>query len=63
MRITFYTSDVETLEYFRVVNSILKSNKEVDDNVKAFDALKELVESIDDRLNKIESERRNKVCR
>ena len=64
MRITFYTSDVETLEYLRVVNSILKSNKEVDDSVKAFQALKELVESLSDRLDKIEADnRRNQVCR
>ena len=63
MRITFDTSTSETLEYLRLVNAIVRNNKEVDTNINAFNALKELVESIDDRLNRIESERRNKVCR
>ena len=64
MRITFDCSTTETLEYLRVVNSIMRSNKEVEENVKAYNALKALVESIDDRLNKIEANnRRAKVCR
>ncbi len=64
MRITFDCSTTETLEYLRVVNSIMRSNREVEENVKAYNALKALVESIDDRLNKIEADnRRNKVCR
>ena len=64
MRITFDCSTTETLEYFRVVNSILRSNKEVEENVKAYQALKELVLSVDKRLNKIEADnRRNHVCR
>ena len=64
MRITFDTSTTETLEYLRLVNTIVRNNKEVSDNVNAFNALKELVESIDGRLGKLEdSERRNKVCR
>ena len=63
MRITFDCSTTETLEYLRVVNSILRSNKEVEENVKAYNALKALVKSIDDRLNKIEADnRRNNVC-
>ena len=42
----------------------MRSNKEVEENVKAYNALKALVESIDDRLNKIEANnRRAKVCR
>lgn len=64
MRITFDCSTTETLEYLRVVNSIMRSNREVEENVKAYNALKALVESIDDRLNKIEADnRRNHVCR
>lgn len=64
MRITFDCSTAETLEYLRIVNTVLRSNKEVEENVKAYNALKALVESIDDRLNKIEADnRRNKVCR
>ena len=64
MRITFDCSTTETLEYLRVVNAILRSNKEVEENVQAYKTLKELVETFDDRLNKIEAEcRRNKVCR
>lgn len=64
MRITFNTSTTETLEYLRVVNSIMRSNKETDDSVKAYRALKELVVSISDRLDKIEADnRRNRVCR
>lgn len=64
MRITFDCSTTETLEYLRVVNTILRSNKEVEENVKAYQALKELVESIDNRLDKVEaSTRRNNVCR
>lgn len=59
MRITFDCSTTETLEYLRIVNSIMRSN-----NVQAYKALKELVESIDNRLNAIEADnRRNKVCR
>ena len=64
MRITFNTSTTETLEYLRVVNAIMRSNKETDDSVKAYKALKELVLSLDKRLDNLEaSERRNKVCR
>ena len=64
MRITFDCSTTETLEYLRVVNTIMRSNKEVEENVKAYKALKELVLSIDHRLNKIEADnRRNNVCR
>ena len=63
MRITFDCSTTETLEYLRIVNTIMRSNREVEENVKAYNALKALVESIDDRLNKIEADRRNKVCR
>lgn len=64
MRITFNTSTTETLEYLRVVNSIMRSNKETDDSVEAYRALKELVVSISDRLDKIEADnRRNLVCR
>lgn len=63
MRITFDCSTAETLEYLRIVNTVMRSNKEVEENVKAYKALKELVESIDNRLNAIEADRRNKVCR
>ena len=63
MRITFDCSTTETLEYLRVVNSIMRSNKEVEENVKAYKALKELVLSIDHRLNKIEADNRRNVCR
>ena len=64
MRITFDCSTTETLEYLRIVNTIMRSNREVEENVKAYNALKALVESIDDRLNKIEADnRRNNVCR
>ena len=63
MRITFDCSTTETLEYLRVVNAILRSNKDVEENVKAYNTLKELVESIDDRLGKVEANnRRNHVC-
>lgn len=58
MRITFDCSTTETLEYLRIVNSIMRSN-----NVQAYKALKELVLSIDHRLNQVEADRRNKVCR
>lgn len=64
MRITFDCSTTETLEYLRVVNAILRSNKEVEENVSAYKTLKELVETFDDRLTKVEeANRRNKVCR
>jgi len=64
MRITFDVASVETLEYLRTVNTVLRNNKETDANIKAFAALKELVESLSKRLDAIEaSERRNKVCR
>lgn len=65
MRITFNTSTTETLEYLRVVNSILRSNKETDDGVKAYNALRELVETFNDRLQALEADnnRRNRVCR
>lgn len=63
MRITFDCSTTETLEYLRVVNSIMRSNKEVEENVKAYKALKELVLSIDHRLNEIEADNRRNVCR
>lgn len=63
MRITFDCSTTETLEYLRVVNSILRSNKEVEENVQAYNALKALVESMDDRLSKVEANNRRNVCR
>lgn len=63
MRITFDCSTTETLEYLRVVNSIMRSNKEVEENVKAYKALRELVLSIDHRLNEIEADNRRNVCR
>ena len=65
MRITFDCSTTETLEYLRVVNAILRSNKETEDNIEAYNTLKELVETFNDRLEKIEADnrRRNKVCR
>ena len=63
MRITFDCSTTETLEYLRVVNTIMRSNREVEENVKAYNALKALVESIDNRLNKIEADNRRNVCR
>lgn len=63
MRITFDCSTTESLEYLRIVNSIMRSNKEVEENVQAYKALKELVLSIDHRLNQVEADRRNKVCR
>ena len=63
MRITFDCSTTETLEYLRIVNTIMRSNREVEENVKAYNALKALVESIDDRLNKIEADNRRNVCR
>lgn len=64
MRITFYASTTETVEYLRVVNSIMQANKSTDDSIKAYKALKDLVLSVDKRLGKLEdSERRNKVCR
>ena len=63
MRITFDCSTTETLEYLRVVNAILRNNKETEDNIKAYNDLKKLVMSFNDRLNAVEVERRNKVCR
>ena len=63
MRIIINTSTTETLEYLKTMSMVIRNNKEVSDEVKAFNSLKELVESIDDRLNALESERRNKVCR
>ena len=63
MRITFNTSTAETLEYLRVVNSIMRCNKETSDEIKAFNELKKLVESMDRRLNKLEDNGRNRVCR
>jgi len=60
MRITFDCSTAETLEYLRVVNSILRSNKEVEENVKAYKALKELVLSVDKRLTKLEDDNRRR---
>ena len=63
MRITFDCSTTETLEYLRVVNSIMRSNKEVEENVNAYKALKELVLSINDRLHKVEADNRRNVCR
>ena len=63
MRITFDCSTTETLEYLRIVNTIMRSNREVEENVKAYNALKALVESIDNRLNKIEADNRRNVCR
>lgn len=64
MRITFDCSTCETLEYLRVVNAILRNNKETDESVKAYNELKKFVESVSDRLDKIEADnRRNKVCR
>ena len=63
MRITFDCSTTETLEYLRVVNAILRNNKETEDNIKAYNDLKKLVMSFNDRLNAVEAERRNKVCR
>lgn len=63
MRITFDCSTTETLEYLRVVNAILRNNRDTEDDVKAFQALKKLVESVDDRLKKVEADRRNRVCR
>lgn len=63
MRITFDAAPTETLEYLKTIDMVFRNNKEVDDSVKAWKALKELVESLDSRLNNLESERRNKVCR
>lgn len=65
MRITFDCSTTETLEYLRVVNAILRNNKETEGNIEAYNTLKELVETFNDRLEKIEADnrRRNKVCR
>ena len=65
MRITFDCSTTETLEYLRVVNAILRNNKETEGSIKAYNTLKELVETFNDRLEKIEADnrRRNKVCR
>lgn len=62
MRITFDCSTTETLEYLRVVNAILRSNKETEDNIKAYNTLKELVETFDDRLTKVEEANRRNVC-
>lgn len=64
MRITFQCSTTETLEYLRVVNSILRSNKEVEENVRAYNTLKSAIESVGERVDKLEeSTRRNRVCR
>ena len=63
MRVTFDAAPTETLEYLRTMSMVFKNNKEADDSIKAFKALKELVESIDNRLTSLEDERRNKVCR
>lgn len=62
MRITFECHTAETLEYLRIVNTILRSNQSVEENVKAYAALKAAVESIDKRLKSVE-DRRNRVCR
>lgn len=62
MRITFDCSTTETLEYLRVVNAILRNNKEVEENVSAYKTLKELVETFDDRLTKVEEANRRHVC-
>ena len=64
MRITFTTSNVETIEYLRLMSQVLRNNKDVSDNIKAYQTLKEFVESLGDRLEKLEADnRRNKVCR
>ena len=63
MRITFDCSTTETLEYLRVVNAILRNNKETEDNIKAYNTLKELVETFNDRLEKVEADNRRHVCR
>lgn len=63
MRITFSCSTTETLEYLRTVNMVLRSNRTVEEDVKAYNALKSVVESLTERLNRIEAERRNRVCR
>ena len=64
MRITFDAAPVETLEYLKTITMVIRNNKEVDDNIKAFQSLKEFVESIGNRVDKLEdSNRRNKVCR
>jgi len=62
MRITFNTSNVETVEYLRLMSQVLRNNQDVESNVKAYNALKALVESLESRLEKVEDERRH-VCR
>ena len=63
MRVTFYCSTTETLEYLRMVHAILMKNKEVEADCQAYSALKSAVESLTDRLNKVEADWRHKVCR
>ena len=60
MRITINTSSTETLEYLRTIVMVTRNNKNVDDEVKAYHALKELCESLDKRLNKIEDDLRRR---
>lgn len=64
MRITFTTSNVETVEYLRLMSQVLRNNQDVSDNVKAYQALKELTLSLGKRVDELEaSTRRNRVCR
>ena len=60
MRITINTSSTETLEYLRTIVMITRNNKNVEDEVKAYHALKELVKAMDDRLTKIETDIRRR---
>ena len=60
MRITINTSSTETLEYLRTIVMVTRNNKNVEDEVKAYQALKELCESLDKRLNKIEDDLRRR---
>ena len=62
MRVTIDAAPVETLEYLKTITMVIRNNKEVDDSVNAFKALRESVERLERRLDKLESGR-NKVCR
>ena len=64
MRITFTTSNVETVEYLRLMSQVLRNNQDVESNVKAYRQLKELTLSLGKRIDELEaSARRNRVCR
>lgn len=60
MRILINTSTTETVEYLKLVNTIVRNNAEVSETVKAFNTLKKGFESLDSRLDKLETEWRRR---